>query len=175
MMVTLTQQNPWLKRAPYRCCTSPYFLCTVVKVPGHAAAFSSFSGVRQSSWLVKVVTDAQPCSVPSAFGRNLQCQPVRGVNTREECHWSHACQRFKRRSKGAKLNSTPRVYIAVGKRAPDHLLAMLSMKGQGPGLVAESMVQSLSETRAPDSTVAKKTEHHRVRRQCLSPLRYLVR
>jgi hypothetical protein len=28
---------------------------------------------------------------PSVFGRILQCQPVRGVNTREECHWSHAC------------------------------------------------------------------------------------
>jgi hypothetical protein len=29
--------------------------------------------------------------VPSVFRRNLQCQPVRGVNFREECHWSHAC------------------------------------------------------------------------------------
>jgi hypothetical protein len=29
--------------------------------------------------------------VPSVFGRNLQCKPVRGVNFREECHWSHAC------------------------------------------------------------------------------------
>jgi hypothetical protein len=29
--------------------------------------------------------------VPSVFGRKLQCQPVRGVNFREECHWSHAC------------------------------------------------------------------------------------
>jgi hypothetical protein len=28
---------------------------------------------------------------PSVFGRSLQCQPVRGVNFREECHWSHAC------------------------------------------------------------------------------------
>jgi hypothetical protein len=28
---------------------------------------------------------------PSAFGRNLQCKPVRGVNFREECRWSHAC------------------------------------------------------------------------------------
>jgi hypothetical protein len=44
--------------------------------------------------------------VPLAFGRNLQCQPVRGVNTREECHWSHAWQRFKR-SKGVKLNGIP--------------------------------------------------------------------
>jgi hypothetical protein len=37
---------------------------------------------------------------PLVFGPNLQCQPVRGMNTREECQWSHACQRFKR-SKGA--------------------------------------------------------------------------
>jgi hypothetical protein len=28
--------------------------------------------------------------LPSVIGRNLQCQPVRGVNFREECHWSHA-------------------------------------------------------------------------------------
>jgi hypothetical protein len=27
--------------------------------------------------------------VPTVFGRNLQCKPVRGVNLREECHWSH--------------------------------------------------------------------------------------
>jgi hypothetical protein len=42
------------------------------------------------------------------FGRNLQCQPVRGANTREECHWSHACKSFKRR-KGVTLNGNPRV------------------------------------------------------------------
>jgi hypothetical protein len=28
--------------------------------------------------------------VPSVFGRNLQCQPARGVNTRVEWHRSHA-------------------------------------------------------------------------------------
>jgi hypothetical protein len=27
------------------------------------------------------------CVVPLVSGRNLQCQPVRGVNFREECHW----------------------------------------------------------------------------------------
>jgi hypothetical protein len=36
---------------------------------------------------------------PFVFGQNLQCRPVRGVNTPEECHCSHARQRFKR-SKG---------------------------------------------------------------------------
>jgi hypothetical protein len=29
--------------------------------------------------------------VPSVFGPNLQCKPVKGVNFRDECHWSHAC------------------------------------------------------------------------------------
>jgi hypothetical protein len=29
--------------------------------------------------------------LPSVLGHNLQCQPVRGVNTREECHRPHAC------------------------------------------------------------------------------------
>jgi hypothetical protein len=39
--------------------------------------------------------------VPAVFGRNLQCKPViRGVNTREECHWSHACKSFKRAGVG---------------------------------------------------------------------------
>jgi hypothetical protein len=32
-----------------------------------------------------------------------QCQPVRGVSTREECHCSHACTSFKR-NEGVKLN-----------------------------------------------------------------------
>jgi hypothetical protein len=40
---------------------------------------------------------------PSVFARNLQYEPVRNVGTREECHWSHAWQRFKR-STGVKLN-----------------------------------------------------------------------
>jgi hypothetical protein len=30
-------------------------------------------------------------SRPSVFGRNLQCQSVREVDTREEYHWPHAC------------------------------------------------------------------------------------
>jgi hypothetical protein len=45
-----------------------------------------------------------PCTLPAVCGRDLQSEPVRAVNAREECHWSHAWQRFKRRSKGAKLN-----------------------------------------------------------------------
>jgi hypothetical protein len=44
-----------------------------------------------------------PLCAPAMFGRNLQCRLVRGVDTREEWHWSHAWQRFKR-CKGVKLN-----------------------------------------------------------------------
>jgi hypothetical protein len=39
---------------------------------------------------------AKPGISPSVFGRNFPCKPVRGVNFREECHWSHAWQSFKR-------------------------------------------------------------------------------
>jgi hypothetical protein len=39
--------------------------------------------------------------LPSVFGRNLQCQLVREVDTREECHWSHACKGFKRTCVGS--------------------------------------------------------------------------
>jgi hypothetical protein len=45
---------------------------------------------------------------PLVFCRNLQCQPIRGVNTREECHWSHACL----------LQGLSRVYISAEHRAP---------------------------------------------------------
>jgi hypothetical protein len=45
---------------------------------------------------------------PSVFGCKLQCELVRHVATREECHWSHAWPRFKR-SKGVGTNGTPRV------------------------------------------------------------------
>jgi hypothetical protein len=44
--------------------------------------------------------DQETVAVPSVFERNLQCQPVRGVNTREECHWSHTCKSFKRAGVG---------------------------------------------------------------------------
>jgi hypothetical protein len=55
--------------------------------------------VRQVSLQVRLVDGetivqemvGQHLAVPSVFGRNLQCQPVRGVDFLEECHWSHAC------------------------------------------------------------------------------------
>jgi hypothetical protein len=53
-------------------------------------AFSPFSGMRQSSWLAFSLT-----SFASVLRRSLRCQPVRGVNTREECHRAHACKSFK--------------------------------------------------------------------------------
>jgi hypothetical protein len=51
------------------------------------------------------------------FRWNLQCQPVRRVIAREECHWSHAWQRFKR-SNGVKFNGTLEHEFLVEKRAP---------------------------------------------------------
>jgi hypothetical protein len=44
-----------------------------------------------------------PCPVPSVLRHDLQWQPVSGVNTRQEWHWSHTWQHFKR-SKGVKRN-----------------------------------------------------------------------
>jgi hypothetical protein len=48
-------------------------------------------------WIQRLAADLQD------LGRNLQCEPVRRVYTREDCHWSHAWQHFKR-IKGVKLN-----------------------------------------------------------------------
>jgi hypothetical protein len=69
------------------------------------------SGVRSRTFghdsKMTVCTPSNPPSDwtagPSVFGPNLKCCPVRGVAIREECHWSHAWQRFKR-SNGVKLN-----------------------------------------------------------------------
>jgi hypothetical protein len=41
--------------------------------------------------ILQRTTQPLPSGCPSVFGRNLQCEPVRGVNFREECHWSHTC------------------------------------------------------------------------------------
>jgi hypothetical protein len=34
------------------------------------------------------------------FGHYLQCEPVRAVDTRVECRWSHTCKSFKRAGVG---------------------------------------------------------------------------
>jgi heterodisulfide reductase subunit A-like polyferredoxin len=52
-----------------------------------------------------------PFFIPSVFGRNLQWKPVRGVNIREECHWSHACS-LQANMRG---NQYPRVEIGRKK------------------------------------------------------------
>jgi hypothetical protein len=46
--------------------------------------------------VVGVVGHSSSPGWPSVFGRNLQCELVRKVDTREECHWSHAYKSFKR-------------------------------------------------------------------------------
>jgi hypothetical protein len=43
-----------------------------------------------------------PCA-PSVFGRKLQRELVRGVDTREECYSPHAWQRFKRTCVGSNV------------------------------------------------------------------------
>jgi hypothetical protein len=42
-----------------------------------------------------------PIVIPSVVGHNLQCQPVRGVDTRQDCYWSHAWKNFKRTCVGS--------------------------------------------------------------------------
>jgi hypothetical protein len=110
-----------------------------------------------------VVADPKPAQmtemmdVPFVFGRNLQCELVRGVNTREECHWSHAWQRFKR-SNGVKLNGTPRVQISVGKRAP-----CLPQPNDANSDAAESMVKTRTVPRQHLNLIV-------AQRQCFQPL-----
>jgi hypothetical protein len=53
--------------------------------------------------------------LPSVFGRKLQCELVRKVDTREECHWSHACS-LQANMRGNQCH--PRVWISAEKRAP---------------------------------------------------------
>jgi hypothetical protein len=68
-------------------------------------------------------------SRPSVFGRKLQCQPVR-VNTREECHWSHACTSFKR-SKGVGTNGTIECkFLSETRTGPQHA-RIVEWKGPG--------------------------------------------
>jgi hypothetical protein len=85
-----------LKRAPHRC-----FLQHLPHANGPAQQHPSIGQQNMVNLVinarnVKMVPtptaiDAIRNCEPSVFGRNLQCQPVRGVDSREECHWSHAC------------------------------------------------------------------------------------
>jgi hypothetical protein len=83
-----------------------------------------------------------PAGWPSLLRQNLQCQPVRGVNTREEWHWSHAWQRFKRRSKGAKLNGILESANYVRKT---RTVQQSQPNGANPN-TAESMVENAHRT-----------------------------
>jgi len=79
----VTENESSSKRASGRCSTQQIILCYKTDLD-----LSCWRGRRLHH-------------VPSVFGRNLQCQPVRKVNTREECHWSHACKSFKRTCVGS--------------------------------------------------------------------------
>jgi hypothetical protein len=53
------------------------------------------------------------------FGRNLRCQPVRGVATREECHWVTRMQELQAEEQRRETQwHSFRVQISVEKRAP---------------------------------------------------------
>jgi hypothetical protein len=39
----------------------------------------------------KCVVIRLPGVLPAVFERNLQCELVRKMDTRDECHWAHAC------------------------------------------------------------------------------------
>jgi hypothetical protein len=54
------------------------------------------------------------------------------MNNREECHWSHEWQRFKR-SKSVKLNGILECKFLSKKRAPcvDNLLLAAAVRGSG--------------------------------------------
>jgi hypothetical protein len=54
---------------------------------------------QHANFTLQVSTMSSPSTL-SVFERNLQCEPVSGVNTGEECHWSHACKSFKRAGVG---------------------------------------------------------------------------
>ena len=62
----------------------------------------------------------------SVFGGNLQCEPVRKVDTREECHWSHACP-LQASRRGNQWH--PRVQLPVEKTRTVHQLLHLSHTG----------------------------------------------
>ena len=55
-------------------------------------------------------------TAPSVFGGKLQCELVRKVEPRDECHSSHACS-LQANMSGNQWH--PRVQTAVRKRAPD--------------------------------------------------------
>jgi hypothetical protein len=59
--------------------------------PNTAESMVKTCTVPSSDGALQASSEAVPAGLPSVFGRNLQCQQVRGVDFREECHWAHAC------------------------------------------------------------------------------------
>jgi hypothetical protein len=51
-------------------------------------------------------------TLPFVFGRNLECQTVRRVNSREECYWSHASS-FQAEQAWRGIQWHPRVQLSV--------------------------------------------------------------
>jgi hypothetical protein len=72
------------------------------------------------------------CARPLVFRRKLQCQPVRGVNTRDECHWSHACKSFKRASVGTNGILECKFLSKNEHRASTRLLAAIELSSSSP-------------------------------------------
>jgi hypothetical protein len=66
--------------------------------------------------VVVVIVDVVVCTVPSVFGRNLQCEPVRKVDT-ERNTIGHTPARFKRAGVGTNGILGWKTF-SVGKRAP---------------------------------------------------------
>jgi hypothetical protein len=61
----------------------------------------SMVGAERAAPYDEELPGADVVTIPSVFGRNLQCKPVREVNFRDECHWSHASKSFKRTCVGS--------------------------------------------------------------------------
>jgi hypothetical protein len=56
----------------------------------YIASSSENSDQKRSLCTVVQVATCVDVPTPSVFGRNLQCEPVRKVDAREDCHWAHA-------------------------------------------------------------------------------------
>jgi hypothetical protein len=63
--------------------------------------------------------------VPSAVGRNLQSQPARGANTREEHHWPHACLLHASR-RGNQWHPRVSIYVEKTRTVPAAWLACMT-------------------------------------------------
>jgi hypothetical protein len=65
--------------------------CTLSHARGSVRNRGLSSSIKQTQSLEVLPRSVGRSVVPLVFGRNLQCELVRKVDTREECHWTHAC------------------------------------------------------------------------------------